>query len=306
MPDRGIRLILKMSLEAIMHASPHLKRSQLPAGIGVGFKPEHFGSIETLNPSLSFFEVHAENYMSDGGPALKMLDRLRQDYALSVHGVGLSIGGEAALDLSHLARVKAVCERFEPESFSEHLAWSTHDDVFLNDLLPLPYTKTNLDRVCAHIDQIQTFLRRQILMENPSTYLIFTESTFSEVEFIRAMTQRTGCGLLLDVNNVHVSAVNHGFSAADYIADFPLADVREIHVAGHAVDDAPGETLLIDTHDRPVAPDVWTCFAYVIARTGEIPTLLEWDRDVPAFETLYAEACKAAALMADEKRRAVA
>lgn len=283
-----------------------MKLSRLPAGTGLGFKPEHYEAITAQPPRFAFVEIHAENYMGQGGASLKMLERLRQDYALSIHGVALSIGGEAPLDADHLTRLKTLCDRFEPQSFSEHLAWSTHDDVFLNDLLPLPYTNENLARVCAHIDQVQAFLQRQILLENPATYLVFPESTWSEVDFIETVARRTGCGLLLDVNNVHVSAINHGFSALDYLTHFPLHRVHEIHLAGHAIEDQNGDVLLIDTHDRPVDADVWACFSHIIMRTGPIPTLVEWDRDIPPFETLLAEANKAAMMMADIKSRAVA
>lgn len=283
-----------------------MKLSRLPTGTGLGFKPEHYEAIIAQRPGLNFLEVHAENYMGDGGASLKMLEHLRQDYALSVHGVALSIGGDAPLDIDHLGRLKRLCDRFEPQSFSEHLAWSTHDNAFLNDLLPLPYTEATLVRVCAHIDQAQTFLQRQILLENPATYLVFPESTWSEVDFIETVVRRTGCGLLLDVNNVHVSAINHGFSALDHLARFPLHHVYEIHLAGHAIEEQDGDVLLIDTHDRPVDADVWAWFSHIIMRTGPIPTLVEWDQDLPPFETLLAEADKAAMMMADIERRYVA
>lgn len=272
-----------------------MQDSRLPAGSGLGFKPEHYFDLADRRPSLSFIEIHAENYMGQGGPAHAMLDRLRQCYALSVHGVGLSIGGENPIDLAHLERVKTVCDRFAPCSFSEHLAWSTHDGVFFNDLLPLPYTETTLARICAHIDQIQTALNRQILLENPATYLTFRDSTIPETDFLRMIADCTGCGLLLDVNNVHVSAFNHGFSALDYLAAFPFKHVREIHLAGHAEDRTGGAELLIDTHDRLVADAVWRLFDFVLAQTGPVATLIEWDQDIPEFPVLYAEAERAAA-----------
>lgn len=271
-----------------------MQASALPTGSGIGFKPEHFQDLKDGAPDLAFVEVHAENYMGAGGMPFLMLDQLRAHYALSVHGVGLSIGGETPLNLDHLQRVKAMCDRFEPASFSEHLAWSTHENQFLNDLLPLPYTRQTLDRVCAHIDQIQTYLKRQILLENPATYLVFLESTMSEGDFIQTIARRTGCGLLLDLNNVHISAYNHGFSALQYLTDFSLQHVREIHLAGYAENYTDDHSLLIDTHDRVVDTAIWTLFDAALALTGPVATLIEWDQDIPPFGILYAEAQQAA------------
>ena len=270
-----------------------MQKSGLTAGPGIGFKSEHFQDLKDGQPDLAFIEIHAENYMGAGGVPFAMLDRLRTHYALSVHGVGLSIGGEKPLDDAHLKRVKAVCDRFEPASFSEHLAWSTHDNQFLNDLLPLPYTRQTLDRVCAHIDHLQTSLKRQVLLENPATYLTFLESTMSEVDFIRAIAMRTGCGLLLDINNVYISAHNHGFLASHYLAEFPLNFVREIHLAGHDSDHQDHCHLLIDTHDCAVDGAVWDLFDATLAQTGPIATLIEWDQNIPPFSVLYAEAKRA-------------
>lgn len=275
-----------------------MKPSQLPKRAGVGFKPEHFRSIIDASQSLGFFEVHAENYMGAGGPPHAQLSKLREDYALSIHGVGLSIGSMQPLDQAHLARLKILCDRYEPESFSEHLAWSSHDTVFLNDLLPLPYTLETLKHVAGHIDQVQNALKRQMLLENPATYITFTESTLEEVDFLAELVARTGCGLLLDVNNVFVASTNHQLDPRHYLARFPLEHVREIHLSGHSetVDDH-GATLLIDSHDTAVKDPVWTLYEEVLARTGPIATLIEWDNDVPDWPTLHAEAQSAERLL---------
>jgi uncharacterized protein (UPF0276 family) len=275
-----------------------LIRSRLPRRAGVGFKPEHFRAILACDQPLGFFEIHAENYMGAGGAPHAQLSALRERHALSVHGVGLSIGSPRPLDGEHLERLKILCERYRPESFSEHLAWSSHGDVFYNDLLPLPYTEETLGCVVEHIDEVQTALGRQMLLENPSTYLQFSESTMAEVAFLAEIAQRTGCGLLLDVNNVFVSAKNHDTSAADYLAAFPLDRVREIHLGGHdeQTDDI-GAPLLIDAHGTPVADAVWALYADVIARTGPLPTLIEWDNDVPDWPVLLAQAKAAQAIL---------
>ena len=268
-----------------------MKQSALPACAGVGFKAEHFRAIAVAPQPLGFFEVHAENYMGAGGPPHAQLMALRDRYALSIHGVGLSIGSMQPLNRAHLGRLKTLCARYEPQSFSEHLAWSTHDDVFFNDLLPLPYTQETLERIAEHIDEVQTALGRQMLLENPSTYLQFAESTIPEVEFLSEISDRTGCGLLLDVNNVFVQARNHATDAREYLSKFPLERVGEIHLAGYdeQMDDA-GAPLLIDAHGTPVAEPVWALYEEVLARAGPVATLVEWDNDLPAWPVLRAEA----------------
>ncbi|MBB3570770.1 DUF692 domain-containing protein [Rhizobium sp. BK491] len=275
-----------------------MKPSELPRHAGVGFKPEHFSAIDAAAQPIGFFEVHAENYMGDGGPPHAQLRKLREDYAVSIHGVGLSIGSMQPLDQDHLARLKIVCDRYEPESFSEHLAWSTHDTTFLNDLLPLPYTKATLSQVCTHIDQVQTILGRQMLLENPATYLLFEESTIEETEFLTEVAGRTGCGLLLDVNNVFVAATNHQMDARAYLERFPVQWVREIHLSGHSetIDDS-GAPLLIDSHDTPVKDPVWALYAELIGRIGPVASLVEWDNDVPEWPVLRAEAEAADAIL---------
>ncbi len=260
-------------------------------GVGIGFKAEHFTDILESRPDVDFFEVHAENYMGDGGPPHARLRRLREDYALSVHGVGLSIGGADALDVDHLKRLHAVAQRYQPALVSEHLAWSSHQDRYYNDLLALPYTTETLANVTAHIDQVQTTLGRTILLENPSTYIRFDASTWHEADFIAEVVQRSGCGLLLDVNNVYVTAVNHRLDAKDYMDRLPLHRVGEIHVAGYAeAADGDGVPFLIDAHDRAVADQVLELYRSILPKTGSQPTLLEWDNDVPAWAVLLAEA----------------
>lgn len=284
-----------------------MKRAKLPPHAGVGFKPEHFGEIASKPQPIGFFEVHAENYMGDGGPPHAQLTFLRENYALSLHGVGLSIGSAQDLDRAHLARLRSLCERYQPESFSEHLAWSSHDTTFLTDLLPLPYTPETLRRVADHVDQVQEALQRQMLLENPATYLLFTESTIPETEFLAEIARRTGCGLLLDVNNVFVSATNHGLDAAAYLASFPLTRVGEIHLSGHAVtQDEAGAALLIDTHDTEVADPVWALYENVIARAGPIASLVEWDDNIPAWPVLADEALAAQAILNRARRPAAA
>jgi uncharacterized protein len=277
--------------------------SNLPACTGVGFKPAHFRDILAAPQPLGFFEVHAENYMGAGGPPHAQLGALREHYALSVHGVGLSIGSMQPLNRDHLMRLKMLCDRYEPESFSEHLAWSSHDDVYLNDLLPLPYTQQTLARVAEHIDEVQTALGRQMLLENPSTYIRFSESTIPEVDFLTEISKRTGCGLLLDINNVFVSAKNHGTLPLPYLDSFPFDQVKEIHLGGHDEEtDDVGAPLLIDTHGSPIAEAVWTLYARVVARAGALPTLIEWDNDVPDWPTLLAEAVAAQNILSDASR----
>jgi uncharacterized protein len=281
--------------------------TDLPASAGVGFKPEHAGAILAAAQPIGFFEVHAENYMGAGGPPHAQLTALRERYALSVHGVGLSIGSMQALDRAHLLRLRTLCDRYAPASFSEHLAWSSHDGVYFNDLLPLPYTEVTLGRVADHVDEVQTVLGRQILLENPSTYLSFAESTIPEVDFLAELSRRTGCGLLLDINNVFVSATNHGTPPLAYLDRFPLDRVREIHLGGHDEDtDDAGAPLLIDSHRLPVAGEVWTLYRQVIARTGAIPTLIEWDNDVPDWPTLRAEAIAAQQILSGASRASAA
>ncbi len=267
-----------------------MRVSQLPLRAGASFKPEHFATIAGAAQPLGFFEVHAENYMAAGGTPHAQLGFLRDHYSLSLHGVGLNIGSSEPLDRAHLARLKRLCGRYQPECFSEHLAWSSHAGIFFNDLLPLPYTEENLSSVIDHVDEVQTALQRRLLLENPAAYLRFKQSTIPEPEFLAAIARATGCGLLLDVNNVFVSARNHATSARAYLEAFPLDLVEEIHLAGHVETiDSQGSPLLIDAHGSSVAEDVFALFESVIARTGPLPTLVEWDNDVPDWPVLRAE-----------------
>ena len=279
-------------------------RTAVPPRAGAGLKGSHVADILADPGPVAFFEVHAENYMGAGGPPHAALSAIRERFPLSVHGVGLSIGASHPLDAGHVARLKAVVERYEPGLVSEHLAWSSHGTndgggAFLNDLLPVPYTRAVLDRVCEHVEALQEALGRTILLENPSSYLAFEASTMVETDFIAAIARRTGCGLLLDINNVFVSATNQQTSAWDYLDAFPLDAVGEIHLAGHAEDrDDEGDILLIDAHDRPVADPVWTLYRHVIERAGPRPTLVEWDNDVPEWNVLKREAALADAILA--------
>jgi uncharacterized protein len=269
-----------------------------PLKAGAGFKHEHLADILQDDQRVGFFEVHAENFMSKGGAPHAALEKLRSDYPVFVHGVGLSIGAMGPLNKEHLERFKAVVARYEPLIVSEHLAWSTHDNSYYNDLLPVPYDIPTLTRVVDHVNEIQDTLGRQMLLENPSTYVAFDTSTMSETDFIREISARTGCGLLLDVNNVFVSATNHNYSPERYLAEFPLEHVREIHLAGHATEeDEAGAPLLIDTHDRPVAAQVWNLFEHFIAQRGVVPTLIEWDNDIPDWKVLKHEARLADAIL---------
>ncbi|MFV2053562.1 DUF692 domain-containing protein [Aliiroseovarius sp. YM-037] len=270
----------------------------LPTRPGVGYKPQHFSNIMEDAAPVEWLEIHAENYMGDGGRPLAQLRALAERFPFSVHGVGLSIGGEAALDPDHLTRLAHLVGWLNPARFSEHLAWSTHDSHFLNDLLPLPYTEATLARVVEHVDQVQNAVGRQMLLENPSTYLAFTETTMEEVDFLAEIARRSGCGLLLDVNNVFVSATNQKTDAKSYIDAFPLKYVGEIHLGGHDEDaDDTGAPLLIDSHGTEVVDPVWALYDYTISKTGPMPTLIEWDTDVPDWPTLAAEASRAARVL---------
>jgi uncharacterized protein (UPF0276 family) len=274
------------------------RATALPQRAGLGLKPEHYETILATRPDVGFFEVHAENYMGAGGPPHRYLEAVADLYPLSLHGVGLSIGASRDLDREHLKRLRVLIDRYRPQSFSEHLAWSTHDTGFLNDLLPLPYTAETLARVIDHVDETQQWLGRQMLLENPSTYLLFSESTIDEVDFLAAIANRTGCGLLIDVNNVMVSAVNHRLDPIAYIDRFPVELVGEIHLAGYdETVDGVGDRLLIDAHGSAVRTDVAELYRHTLSRSGPLPTLIEWDNDVPDFATLNAEAVRADAML---------
>jgi len=264
------------------------------AAVGIGLKPVHFDGLLARRAPLDFLEAHAENFLVAGGPLHHYLGRLRESYALHLHGVGLSIGGEEPLDETHLDRIARLVERYQPAVFSEHLAWSGHGGVYLNDLLPLPYNRTTLARVCEHVDRVQTRLGRSMLIENPSSYVTFRGASMDEGTFMREITRRTGCGLLLDVNNVFVSATNQGLDPPKLLDALPLHRTGQIHLAGFACDtSADGAPLLIDDHGSPVDEAVWTLFDRALATIGPRPTMIERDNDVPALDVLIGEAVRA-------------
>ncbi len=280
------------------HAPPLRKaRNPIPAKAGVGLRFRHHQEVLESRPAAAWFEVHIENYMG-GGSAPAYLDAIRRDYPVSLHGTGLSLGSAEGLDPGHLARVRKLAERIEPGLVSEHLSWSVVDGIYLADLLPLPMTEEALQVVCRHVDQAQSDLKRRLLIENPSTYLQFRHSTIPEWEFLVQAAKRTGCGILCDVNNIYVSACNHGWDASGYLAALPPEAISEIHLAGHTVRQIDGErTLRIDDHGSRVAPGVWTLYAEALALFGPVPTLIEWDTDVPPMAVLLEEAEHAAALI---------
>ncbi len=283
-----------------MTKSFNIESCTLPIKPGVGFKNQHFQGIIEHPGDVSWFEIHAENYMGDGGRPIAQLKKLRESYPISCHGVGLSIGGEDPLDSDHLNRLKKLVSWLEPAVFSEHLAWSTHEGSYFNDLLPLPYNETTLNNVANHIDQVQEILQRPMLLENPSNYLEFEESTYSEIDFVAEIAKQTGCFLLLDVNNVYVSSENRGFNPYDYLDNYPLNLVREVHLGGHELEsEEGGPDLLIDNHASEVIDPVWELYEYLITKAGPLPTLIEWDNDVPDWEKLSSEASKANFLLSE-------
>lgn len=260
-----------------------------PCAAGAGLRAPHYAEILSTQPRIGWFEVHSENYFGAGGQALHYLEQIRSMYPISLHGVGLSLGSADALDKEHLRKLKSLARRIEPWLVSEHLSWGAIAGRHMNDLLPLPYTEEALQIVCAHVDETQDFLGRQILVENISSYLQYQHSTMAEADFIIELLSRTGCGLLLDVNNLYVNAVNNGVDALAYLGKIPVDTVKEIHLAGF---DSAGE-LLIDTHGKRVAPPVWDLYRHAIERFGPVPTLIEWDTDIPPFVVLREEASKA-------------
>jgi uncharacterized protein (UPF0276 family) len=264
----------------------------IPARAGIGLRHQHYRAVVESRPPVGWLEVHSENYFGGGRP-LAFLEAARAHYPLSLHGVGLSLGTDGALDRTHLARIKVLIARLQPDLVSEHVSWSITGGVYLNDLLPLPYTEEALAVICGHVQETQEFLGRRILVENPSTYLQFAHSTIPEREFVAEISRRTGCGLLLDVNNVYVSACNHGFDAHEYIEAMPSEAVQEIHLAGHGVREIGDATLRIDDHGSAVCEAVWQLYAAALRRLGSVPTLIEWDSNVPELSILVAEAVTA-------------
>jgi uncharacterized protein (UPF0276 family) len=261
----------------------------VPNAAGIGLRSQHVAEMLGRRPSAGWLEVHAENYMGDS-PAVEALEVLRETYPLSIHGVGLSLGSASGLDSNHLERLCKVCLRFQPDLVSEHLAWSAADGAYLNDLLPLRYDAKALKAVAANIRRLQDVLQRRVLIENLSAYLAFDHSTMTEAEFLSELVRLTDCGLLLDVNNVYVSAENLGFDARAFIDQLPANAVGEIHLAGHAVNEVDGDVVLIDDHGSRVPPAVWSLYAYALRRIGPRPTLIEWDTKIPALDVLLGEA----------------
>lgn len=263
-----------------------------PTGSGIGLRIPHVGDIVETRPPVPWLEVHAENYMG-GGPAVRTLERLRSDYPISLHGVGLSLGSAGGVDTRHLERLAKLVERLDPALVSEHVSWSVNGGAYLNHLLPLPYTDETLALLCRHVAQAQDRLRRRLLIENPSGYLRFRESPIPEPDFLNEVARRTGCGILCDVNNVFVTCANLGGDAEAWVDALQPSVIAEIHLAGHAVNEADGETLLIDDHGSRVRDEVWSLYERAVERYGPVPTLVEWDTDVPALAVLLDEATKA-------------
>ncbi len=272
----------------------------MPASAGIGLRAQHHLQVLAATPPTAWFEAHSENYFADGGSHVECLSRIRENYPLSLHGVGMSLGSADPLNREHLAKLHRVVARFEPALVSEHLSWSSVDGRFANDLLPLPYTDEALRHVSSRIAQLQDALGRQILIENVSSYLEFQASTLTEWEFLAGVAGESGCGVLLDLNNIYVAAHNHGFACHDYLQGIPPHVVQEFHLAGHSRISLHGREVLIDTHGTPVCDAVWDLYRAALRRFGDIPTLIEWDTDIPSFDVLQAEARKADAVRADE------
>ena len=283
-------------------ATPQSGCGSIPAKAGIGLRFTHHQAVVDTRPDIAWLEAHTENYIG-GGTSLRYLETIRRNYPLSLHGVGLSLGSAEEIDAAHLARVRRLIERIEPGLVSEHLSWSVVGGTYLADLLPLPMTEEALAVVCRHVDEAQAGLKCRLLIENPSTYLRFRHSTIPEWEFLSRVAERTGCGILCDVNNIYVSACNHGWDGATYLSALPRAAIGEIHLAGHAVkklDD--GKTLRIDDHGSRVAPAVWALYAEALVRFGPVPTLIDWDTDVPPLEVLLGEGARGAAMLREAER----
>lgn len=258
--------------------------------VGVSLKTDHYPAIKEQKPALDFFEIHAENYMMDDGPHMRSLLEFRKDYDISVHGVGLSLGSAGGIDAQHLSRLRTLVDRIDPFLVSEHLAWSVHDGKYLNDLLPVPLTEESLKVLVRNIIHMQEGLERQILIENPSNYLAFEQSSIAEAEFLNTLVDQTGCGLLLDINNIYVSSKNIGFKATDYLDQINLSKVQEVHLAGHTVKNIEGREILIDDHGAIVSDQVWDLYDYALSSGLKASTLIEWDSNLPAFDVFMIEA----------------
>ena len=269
------------------------RNSVIPLFAGIGLRSQHYRDVLETHPTVGWFEVHSENYFGKGGAPLHYLEKIREDYPISLHGVGMSLGSVDALEGQHLAQLKRLIDRIEPGLVSEHLSWGSFGGDFLNDLAPLPYTEEALLHLVDRIAQVQDFLGRQILVENPSSYLEFQHSTYQEQDFLNELSRRTGCGILLDINNVYVSCHNHGWDALDYLHGIAAERVGEIHLAGHTINRVAGRDILIDTHNQKVCAEVWALYQTALRVVGKKPTLIEWDTDVPALSVLIDEAQQA-------------
>lgn len=294
----GILSAYQIMFEARPTSTPHSPVTPrmaptMPARAGVGFKAQHFSDIRNQPGQVHWFEVHAENYMVPGGARLKQLEMLRADYPLSIHGVGMSLGGVEPLDKDHLAALRQLVDRFDPALVSEHVAWSSHGGTYFNDLLPMPFNQRAIDRLALAVEQVQDALARPILIENPSSYLNLPESNLVEIDALTEVARRSGCGLLIDVNNIHVSCHNLASDAATYVDAVPADLVGEVHLAGHEHSPTDNGTLLIDSHSRPVDDAVHSLYQRLIGRIGPRPTLIEWDNDIPEWSVLAHEAALA-------------
>lgn len=271
--------------------------SAIPVSAGIGLRSRHYAEVLNSRPPVTWFEVHSENYFGKGGAPLHYLEQIRADYPVSLHGVGMSLGSVDALDRQHLRKLKTLIERIEPGLVSEHLSWSSFGGNYLNDLAPIPYTEEALTHLVARISEAQDYLGRRLLIENPSSYLEYRYSTYRENEFLAALSKRSGCGILLDVNNVYVACRNHGWNALEYLRGIPAEKVEEIHLAGHTSNRVSGHEILIDTHNQPVCTGVWGLYQMTLRLMGSKPVLIEWDSELPALEILVAEAAQADAFM---------
>ncbi len=271
----------------------HQQLSTIPPLAGVGLRAEHYQEIIKLKPDIAWFEVHSENYFSKGGKPHYYLEIIRQNYPLSFHGIGLSLGSSDELNLHHLKQLKILIERYEPYFVSEHLCWSSINNKYFNDLLPLPYNEESLNHITDRINKVQDYLNRKILIENITSYLQFTHSSMVEYEFINLIAQKTGCGIVLDINNLFINSINHQWDVKDYIKNINSKYIQEIHLAGFTENLLDNGSILIDTHDKPVAYDVWEVYLFALHIIGNKPTLIEWDKNLPPLDILLNEANKA-------------
>lgn len=280
----------------ISHDHPSKSPSPPDHPVGIGLRHPYYQEVLDTPPPVGWLEVHPENYFG-GGPHHKFLEKARENYPLSLHAIGLSLGSDQAVSHEHLKEFKILIDRYQPFAVSDHASWSASGNAHLNDLLPLPYTQESLDKLARNVEQTQEYFGRRMLVENPSTYIAFQHNEMSEAEFMNALAARTGCGILLDINNIYVQAHNHGYDAWAYIETIKPEHVGEMHLAGHIEQEFEGGSLLIDTHSRPVKADVWDLYAHAVGRFGAVPTLIEWDQDFPALSILVGEAKKAEAII---------